>query len=207
MLDIILTEPRILRAPLWERIRKFATSLYEAVSRGGNPDRQTVRNRENLFYHLISRSEETIRRISFAYAKNKEDFEDLRQEILLNIWRGLPKFKGEAMESTWVYRVALNTCVSHMRKRYRRIETTESDLALIHAVADTSEDPAMSERLEILHRAIDSLGPTDKALITLQLEERSYEEIAEIMGMNRNTVATRLRRLKQRLLQFMNKEL
>lgn len=158
-------------------------------------------NRERLqalFISLIGEYEPIIRKTAFSYSATREEFDDLRQDILLNIWKGLPGFRDDSKPSTWIWRVALNTCVSTIRAR-RRSVTASGDESLLRSVAAEEADEESMEQLENLHRAISRLSPDDKAIITLRLEEKSYEEIAELMGMNRNTVATRLRRIREHL--------
>lgn len=152
----------------------------------------------SLFMELIKQYDPIIRRIAFSYSSTREEFDDLRQDILLNIWKGLPGFRHDSQPSTWIWRVSLNTCVSTIRSR-RRSVSASGDESLLRSVAADEVDEERLELLDRLHRAISRLSADDKAIITLRLEEKSYEEIAEVMGMNRNTIATRLRRIREHL--------
>ncbi|MDE5870161.1 MAG: RNA polymerase sigma factor, partial [Muribaculaceae bacterium] len=131
-----------------------------------------------------------------SYSRDADDLKDLRQDIMINIWKGLSTYRGDASLSTWVYRVALNTCVSTIRKRTKRPPTVTIDC--IGDQPDETENNS-KERIETLHRLISTLSPLDKAIITMWLDERSYEEIAEVTGLARNNVAVRINRIKQKL--------
>jgi RNA polymerase sigma-70 factor (ECF subfamily) len=133
--------------------------------------------------------------VCFFYASDLEDFNDLRQEALVNLWRGFPKFRGDAKITTWIYRVCLNSCVSYFRKQKQNKNTVSIENAA-QLIADTDEK---AEMLREMYKLINSLNPSDKALIMLWLDQYSYEEIAQILGQPRNTIATRLHRIKERL--------
>ena len=124
------------------------------------------------------------------------DREDLFQEILLNAWKGVPNFKGEAQFSTWLYRVALNTAISFYRKERRQVETTPWPPTLV--LADNSSDN-IQEELSALHQAIAQLSAIDKALVMLYLEDYSYAEIGDIMGITANNVGVKMNRIKTKL--------
>lgn len=151
---------------------------------------------ERAFTELLDRNRQLINKVCYMYASDGEHFKDLCQEVATNLWQGMGSFRGEARESTWVYRVALNTCVSFFRRQSsRRVETVNLENAA--CVEDDS-----GERLTQLHemyRLISSLGKIDKALILLWLDEKSYDEMAEITGLSRGNVASRLHRARQRL--------
>jgi len=128
--------------------------------------------------------------------QGRRDREDLFQEILLNAWKGVHNFKGEALFSTWLYRVALNTAISFYRKERRQVETTPWPPAL--ALPDNSIDNTQDE-VDALHQSIAQLSAIDKALVMLYLEDYSYAEIADIMGITANNVAVKMNRIKTRL--------
>lgn len=151
---------------------------------------------QQQFEAMMAEHGALISRICFSYAADGDDFRDLRQDVLLNIWRGLPRYRREASATTWIYRVALNTCVSTIRKRACRpimqsIDVMGADLP------DTSQDDLAGARINWLHARIAALSPVDKAIVTMWLDERSYDEIAEVTGLNRNSVGTRLHRIKE----------
>lgn len=148
------------------------------------------------FTALIARYDGVIRRVCYLYATDLDDFDDLRQEAMINLWRGFPTFRGEARISTWIYRVSLNSCVSFFRKK-RRVPAATAIENHPELIAETDDKAAM---LKEMYRMINRLDAADKALILLWLDEHPYEEIAAIMGLPRNTVASRLRRAKEKLI-------
>ena len=154
------------------------------------------KERERQFASILNEFGSVISGICFSYSSNSDDLNDLRQDILINIWKGLNGFRGDASLSTWIYRVALNTCVSTIRKRSKTISTISID-NMIEPAEYT--DPASRENIEQLHSLIASLSPLDKGIVTMWLDERSYEEIAEVTGISRNNVAVRINRIKKKL--------
>lgn len=168
--------------------------LMASISGDGNASQKEL---EARFMALLKKEESLISSICFSYSGSTAEFEDLRQDALINIWRGLPSFKEESSSRTWIYRVVLNSCVSTIRKQVRHTKGAQSLEALYGMIADESPDDR--ERIETLHRLIGKLNAKDKAIILLWLDDASYEDIATVMGMPRNSVATRIHRIKERL--------
>lgn len=152
------------------------------------------------FERMVKEYDRVIRRVCYFYAEDTDDFNDLRQEALVNLWRGFPRFRAEAKMSTWVYRVSLNSCVSFFRKHKKG--RSEEAIDRHPELVDESDDKAAM--LRQMYRMINSLGREDKAIILLWLDEHPYEEMAEIMGLPRNTVASRLKRAKEKLISLSN---
>ena len=152
---------------------------------------------ERDFAELIKRHSPIINKVSYFYASEKVPFDDLRQEIYLNIWLGINQFKGRSEMSTWIYRVAVNSALMTLRSSRRRVETVSVDFGLIDVAA--AIDDAQRENLQHLHSLIDRLEDMEKAIILLWLDEFSYDEIADTLGMKRNTVATKIHRIKDKL--------
>lgn len=150
---------------------------------------------EQTFGEIIRTHDPMIRRICFGYARTAEELEDLHQDALVCIWQGLPKFRGASALKTWVYRVTLNSCVSVVRSRKKEINS--DSLEQMIDVADDSQESR--QRIRELHECIGTLNPIDKAIVMLWLDEYSYDEIAEMTGLKRNNVATRLHRAKAKL--------
>ena len=148
-----------------------------------------------LFESTVADHDAMIRRICLGYAHTSQDLEDLYQDVLVNIWRGLPSFRADSSMRTWVYRVALNTCVSTLRLRSRQPPQTSLDEVIL--VPDRSQEK--KEAVKELYECISTLGPIDKAIVMMWLDEYSYDEIAATIGLKRNNVATRLHRAKERL--------
>lgn len=155
----------------------------------------TSRSMEREFSDIIADNNQLIERICFYYASDSKEYEDLLQDVYINIWRGLENFREESRKSTWIYRICLNTCVSSWRRNSRH----KNSLSIDSIVEPCEEDGCRSEALEQLHYLISLLNPAEKSLLMMWLDERSYDEIAEVTGFNRNTVATKLRRIKEKL--------
>lgn len=176
---------RCLRFAVWSE-EGVASSAYEL---------------EREFKALITRENATISRICFSYSGSVAEFDDLRQDALINIWRGMQSFRGEASKKTWIYRITVNSCLSTIRKQSRyQHESLEGLYGLIDS------DDSDKEAIEQLHRVINTLGSQDKAIIMMWLDELSYDEIGEAMGLNRNTIATRIRRIKEKITNKYDKE-
>lgn len=122
--------------------------------------------------------------------------EDIFQEIMFQLWRSYAHFKGQSKFSTWMYKVALNTAITHVKKSARAPATEK--LRATHDFAETGPNPE-DEKLSLLYEAIDSLSPLDKAIILLYLEDNSYQEIATIIGLTKTNVSVRLVRIKKAL--------
>lgn len=157
---------------------------------------QNISNKEAEFQQMLARHEGAITKLCFFYADSPSEVADMRQDVLLNLWRGWESFRGDSALSTWVHRVTLNTCVSYTRRERKHRHTSESMPELL-AVADDGDD--RSELWREMHSRIRELNTRDRAVILLWLEDFSYDDIASVMGLNRNTVATLLHRIKQKL--------
>lgn len=152
---------------------------------------------EREFASLIQEHSRIINKVCYFYATDKMPFDDLRQEIYLNIWLGLNQFRGESKMSTWIYRVAVNSALMTFRSSRPRIETVSLDLGLLNA--STEIDDTERENLQTLLSLINRLEDIEKAIILLWLDEYSYEEIADTLGLKRNTVAVKIHRIKEKL--------
>ncbi len=132
-----------------------------------------------------------------AYTNSQEDFEDYYQEVCLQIWRSKDNFREDSQWSTWLYRISLNVCLTLLKKKKSKGQHFVSD----SLTADETEDSYSfsDESLNLLYDAIRQLSEIDRAIIMLYLEEKSYQEIAEIIGTNPNNIGVRIKRIKTRL--------
>ena len=128
------------------------------------------------------------------FSKDEEEVNDLFQEILINLWNGYESFEGRSNLRTWVYRVSLNTCISQDRKKKKKATIPLS--MDINLFADQDED---TRQVDMLRQRINKLGPFDRAIILLWLENMSYEEIGQIVGISTKNVSVRLFRIKEQL--------
>jgi RNA polymerase sigma factor (sigma-70 family) len=147
---------------------------------------------EKEFLAAIKDHEKIIWKVIIMYQSNTRDREDLRQEILLNAWKGSKNFRGEAKFSTWLYQVALNTAITFYKKDLRQQAVLEQQ---------AHSDNTNQAELDILNQAINALSRVDKALVMLFLEDYSYAEIGDMMGITANNVAVKMNRIKSRLKQ------
>ena len=155
---------------------------------------------EGTFLNMLDVLHPKIFRICISYTKNSEEAKDLFQEVLINIWKALPNFKNRSSLSTWVYRITINVSLRYRtnlmkgKAKYKYLGSIE--IEHIPAVVQDNSN----EKLEFLRACVRNLNEVDKALITLFLEELTYREIAEIMGLKENTVAVKIKRIKTKLL-------
>lgn len=138
-----------------------------------------------------------IIKICRAYTNTQEDFEDYYQEVCLQIWRSKDNFREKSEWSTWIYRISLNVCLTLLKKKKNNSKHFVSDslppdaIVYNHAFSD--------ESINQLYIAIRKLSEIDRGVILLYLEERSYQEIADIIGTNTNNIGVRIKRIKKRL--------
>ena len=138
-----------------------------------------------------------IIKICRAYTDTQEDFEDYYQEVCLQIWRSKDNFKDQSAWSTWIYRLSLNVCLTFLKKKKNNKQNAPSDLLPDEVLVDSRAFP--DEPLNQLYDAIRQLSEIDRGVILLYLEEKSYQEIADIMGTNTNNIGVRITRIKERL--------
>lgn len=153
---------------------------------------------EDKFVEYINKNIGIIHKICNIYFNNADDRKDAHQEILYQMWKSYPVFKGSAKFSTWMYKVALNTAITYSRKGNRELAAHMLSGSWSQ-IADTNKQQHINERMTLLYAAIDTLSLTDKAITLLYLEGNSYEEIAEITGLTISNVSVRLVRIKKSL--------
>lgn len=154
---------------------------------------------EEDFSSIVKENKSTIYTVCHMFANCQDEADDLFQEVLLNLWKGFASFRGDSKVSSWIYRVALNTCISADRKNKKR--STERLSMDINLYEDMDSD---SRQVQQLHRLIGKLGVIDRAIVLLWLENLSYEEIASIMGISAKNIGVKLLRIKNKLIK-MNK--
>jgi len=138
-----------------------------------------------------------IIKICRAYTNSQEDFEDYYQEVCLQIWRSKDNFKEQSEWSTWIYRLSLNVCLTLLKKKKNNKQHHNSDYSPPEATEDSST--FSDESLNQLYEAIRKLSEIDRGVILLYLEEKTYQEIADIIGTNPNNIGVRIKRIKERL--------
>lgn len=163
---------------------------------------------ERLFLKMLEQNQQKLFRICSVYSKNTEDSKDLFQEVLINIWKSLPSFEYKSTIETWVYRIALNTCLrfrSNQIKKQNRFVFMEN----MNSVKTQTEieNKEQKDNLLQLRSCISILNKSDKAIITLYLEMLPYKEISSITGLSENNIAVKIRRIKRKLLNCINETL
>jgi len=152
--------------------------------------------KEETFTRIIKQNEGVIYKITRLYTRNEEDQKDLYQEIVFQLWKAFDGFRHDAKISTWMYRIALNTALFHLKKDKRSGHSVSLDTVVLK---QKEYDPLLDERLNVLYDSIRNLEDLDKAIVFLFLEEKKYEEIAVITGITTSNVSTRMARIKEKL--------
>jgi RNA polymerase sigma-70 factor (ECF subfamily) len=159
-----------------------------------------------VFTKWLGEHGSSVMKVARAYTLTSEDCQDLAQEILLQAWRSLPKFEGKATAATWFYRVALHTAMNWRRKDHPR-RAKQQAFFEVRAVAcsgrDSAEQAQQRETVEQLYRAIQQLPKTDAALVLLYLDELSYREMGDVLGISESNVGVKLNRAKKALSELM----
>lgn len=154
---------------------------------------------EEQFLEDLNQNMGIIHRVCTTYFfYENEEREDVLQEIIYQLWKSYPSFSGASKFSTWMYKVALNTAITHLRKN-KKTPLKEKLTDQFNEVAESNEQSHLEEKMKWLYAAIDTLSEMDKAIILLYLEEHSYEEIATITGLTKTNVSVRLVRIKKAL--------
>lgn len=163
-------------------------------------------DRKTLFLSWLDEHGSSVMKVARAYTLTSEECQDLAQEILLQAWRSLPNFKGKANPATWFYRVALHTALNWHRKdkpRRSRQQPLMEVQAVVTEGVDSAEQAQQRETVEQLYRAIHLLPKADAALVLLYLDELSYREMAEVLGISESNVGVKLNRVKKALSELM----
>ena len=154
---------------------------------------------EQQFAQTVKEHKSTIYTVCYMFSQDADEVNDLFQEVLVNIWKGFDNFEHRSDIKTWIYRIALNTCISLDRKK-RRSATVR--LAMdINLFEDRDED---TRQVDLLHKRIQRLQPFDRAIVLLWLEDLSYEEIGQIVGISTKNVSVRLFRIREQLKNMSN---
>jgi len=154
---------------------------------------------EKEFKRQLTENELLIYKVCRLYAYTDADRQDLFQEIVIQLWKAFPKFKGQSKFSTWLYRVAINTAITGLRKQKDFIVSYEPATLPQYTYDNTNPK---EEQFKELHKAIEQLNQVEKAIIMLYMEDRSYEEMEEILGMSQGNLRVKMNRIKEKLRQI-----
>lgn len=153
---------------------------------------------QSEFAQIVKENKSTIYTVCYMFSTNSDEVNDLFQEVLINLWKGINSFKEQSDIKTWIYRVALNTCISQNRKKKMDTVPLTMDINFF------DEKDESNKQVKLLHDRINRLQPFDKAIVLLWLENISYEEIGAIVGITPKNVAVRLFRIKEQLKKMSN---
>ncbi|SFW23374.1 RNA polymerase sigma-70 factor, ECF subfamily [Prevotellaceae bacterium MN60] len=151
--------------------------------------------REEYFTQLVRENKSTIYTVCYMFSQDEEEVNDLFQETLINMWKGIDSFREESKISTWIYRVALNTCLLQERKKKKEVKK----VPLTMDVNFFQDEDANAAQVRMLHQRIGKLGLVDRALVMMWLEGMSYDEIGTVMGISAQNVGVKLYRIKEQL--------
>ena len=166
------------------------TTIHRQIQRMNSTDPP------DIFLSVIQTNKGIIYKVANSFCNNAADREDLVQEIIIQLWKSFGKYTGQSKYSTWMYRIALNVAISFYRRENRRKQVSNPLPESILNFVDTNANNEMEENIRFLQQFILKLKQLDKALMLLYLEEKSYKEIAEIIGISESNVATKIGRIK-----------
>lgn len=154
-------------------------------------------DKKELFITAISNNEGLIYKIATIYTNDVEDKHDLVQEIIYQLWKSFDSFNQKSSISTWMYRVAMNVAIQHLKIVKRKILTIPMDGLSLNFAEENNTD--IKEKLQIFRHHLNKLNLLDKGIVMLYLENKSYEEISQIIGISESNVGTRIARIKEKL--------
>ena len=154
-----------------------------------------MENIELQFTKMVKEYRKTIYTVCYFFSKDTEEVNDLYQEILINLWKGFEKFRGESSLKTWIWRVSLNTCNNQEQKKKSNVQT----IPLSIDIDLYNDDDVQSKQIQMLYDRINRLDVFDRAIILLWLENMNYQDIADVVGISLSNVTTRLFRIKEQL--------
>lgn len=157
-----------------------------------------MENKEKRFEQIVTETKSLIYTVCYMFSKDQQEVEDLFQQSLINMWNGFDGFQDKSSVKTWVYRVSLNTCISWDRKKKVKTEPLDMNMNLF---TDQDED---TKQINMLYKRINQLGPFDRAIVLLWLENMSYQEIGDIVGISAKNVSVRLVRIREELKKMSN---
>lgn len=158
---------------------------------------------QKIFLQQINENKGIIHKVAKMYMDNALDQEDLFQEIVMQLWKAYPSFKGTSKFSTWMYRVALNTAIVFFKKDHRKVDKASLNEQV--EIADFSDSHEKEEKLAYLYKAVQELNQIEKALIFLFLENQSHKDIAQNLGITEINARVKLNRTKEKLQQIIKK--
>lgn len=158
---------------------------------------------QNDFIALIQENRGIIHKVTHLYCTLEEDKEDLFQEIIIQLWKSYGKFRGDAKFSTWMYRIAINTAITSIRKTSRTIRTVSTETIPVEIQLE-QYDKEKETQLSQLYAAIKELNEIERSIVMLYLDDKPYDEMEEILGINQNNLRVKMNRIKDKLRKITN---
>lgn len=158
-------------------------------------------SKQHAYKQLLKEHIGLIRKISRTYSNGKWDYEDNVQEVCLQLWRSFDQFRGESKQSTWIYRIAINTCINQLKKRTNK-KITEAEEVFIDESARNPD--SKTEQVNRIYEGIKQLDPAERAIILLYLEKRTTQEIASVVGITSSNAGVKINRIKKKLKRIIN---
>lgn len=154
------------------------------------------------FVNMVTQNQGIVHKVCSIYCDSEEDRKDLFQEILAQLWKSFPSFRSESKFSTWMYRVALNTAITSFKRGKRKPDQTPMHPEF--QIADVGYNTELEDQIKLMYRAISKLSGIEKSIVLLYLEDKPYEDIAEITGITQNYVRVKMNRIKKKLKKLMS---
>lgn len=161
------------------------------------------KNLEHEFVSNLEKHQNIVHKICRMYTNDQDSHNDLFQEITIQLWNAYPKFRGDSKFSTWMYRVALNTAITLYRKSKKDLRTQDYDEVSFKIKADVYNDET-EQQLKLMYKAVKELNDIDKALVFLYLEDQSYKEISDTLGISEVNARVKMNRIKKALKNILN---
>jgi len=160
-----------------------------------------VEQKDSLFKEIFDANSKKIFHLCYGYTGDKDSANDLLQETFLKVWQNLDKFRNKSLISTWIYRIAVNTCLTYLRSEKRQAKDELTDNIIENKSEEYSEK---NEQVALLYTSISKLEENDRFIITMVLDELPYHEIAEICGISEGNLRVKIYRIKQKLTELYN---
>ena len=161
-----------------------------------------METKETRFKELFDKNSKNIYHLCYGYTGDSDSANDLMQETFIKVWQNLDGFRNQSQISTWIYRIAINTCLSHLRVEKRKVTDEISDFIIENTVEPISEK---EEQIALLYKCISQLEENERIIITLVLDEVPYPEIADISGISEGNLRVRIHRIKHKLTDIYNR--
>ncbi|MEM6846237.1 MAG: sigma-70 family RNA polymerase sigma factor [Bacteroidota bacterium] len=150
---------------------------------------------------IISQYQSKVYRTCLGFIGDEEEVKDVLQEVWINIWKGLKTFRGDAELSTWIYRITVNTCLLHIRTQKHSPETTLQEVPEMATETLENQEEVTARQVALLRNFLSELPEKDRLIMILYLEESSYQQISEVLGVSVNYVGVKINRIKKSISQ------